>query len=402
MHRLLPSSLQVLLRSRGGRLLLGLAGLLLLGTLVGLALLWPGGDRAKPASPPFGGVTYPGRVAHAGTVRCPGQAVQRCVRIAVDVEGGPAAGTRQRMTLGPVGFVSSVQAGDDVRVQASGAPAGTPGIDPYAFVDVDRHDALRLLVVLFVVLVIVLARWRGLLALIGFALSLGLVTQFLVPAILEGSSPILVALVGSLAVMFVTLILTYGIAPASLAAALGIAASLLLGLGLARLWVDLASLDGRSNELGTVLAQQNSSLSLQGIVLAGMVIGALGVLADTGVTQASAVLALRRANPALNARRVFQEAFVVGRDHLTATIHTLVLAYVGASLPLILVLSGSGISTGDAFNAQDIAEPVVATLVGSIALLASVPLTTGLAALLVARMPAEALPDDGGHGHHHH
>ncbi len=398
MSRLIPTSLHDLAGSRGGRVLIALATLLLLGTVVGLAALWPG-ERPEPAGARR--ATYPGQVVAAGTVRCPGQAKQRCARIDVAVSDGPAAGTTQGMTLGPVGFVSTVETGDDVRILASGAPAGLPDVDPYAFIDVDRHDALRLLLVIFAVLVIVLARWRGLLALAGFALSLGLVTQFLVPAILDGSSPTLVALIGSLAVMFVTLILTYGVAPASLAAALGIASSLLLGLGLGRLWIDLASLDGRSNELGTVLAQQNGSLSLQGIVLAGMVIGALGVLADTGVTQASAVLALRRANPALGARRVFQEAFIVGRDHLTATIHTLVLAYVGASLPLILVLSGSGISTGDAFNAQDIAEPVVATLVGSISLLASVPLTTGLAALLVARIPAQTLPDDGGHAHHH-
>jgi uncharacterized membrane protein len=138
---------------------------------------------------------------------------------------------------------------------------------------------------------------------------------------------------------------------------------------------------------------------LEGIVLAGMVIGALGVLADTGVTQASAVIALRRANPALGARAVYRAAFAIGRDHLTATVHTLVLAYVGASLPLILVLSSTRTPIGDALDTQDIAEPVVATLVGSIALLASVPLTTGLAALAAARVPASSLPAHGGHAH---
>jgi len=224
------------------------------------------------------------------------------------------------------------------------------------------------------------------------------VTRFLVPAILAGSPPLAVALVGSLAVMFVTLALTYGVGPASLAAALGIGATLALAAALARVWVGVAHLDGRSNELSVLLQQQNARLSLQGVVLAGMVIGALGVLADTGVTQASAVMALRRANPALPARAVYREAFAVGRDHLTATIHTLVLAYVGASLPLILILSSTNVATADALNVQDVAEPIVATLVGSIALLASVPLTTSLAALLAARLPADALPDS----HHTH
>jgi uncharacterized membrane protein len=131
-----------------------------------------------------------------------------------------------------------------------------------------------------------------------------------------------------------------------------------------------------------------------------MVVGALGVLADNGVTQASAVLALRRANPLLSAMRLYREAFSVGRDHLVAMIHTLVLAYVGAALPLILVLSGANVGLTDAVNSQDVAEAIVTTLVGAIALLASVPLTTGLAAVLVARVPTGALGTDA-HGHVH-
>jgi uncharacterized membrane protein len=131
-----------------------------------------------------------------------------------------------------------------------------------------------------------------------------------------------------------------------------------------------------------------------------MLVGALGVLADTAVTQASAVMALRRADPRLSARRLYREASVVGRDHLSATIHTLVLAYAGAALPLLLVMRQAQLPAGDALDAQAIAEPIVATLVGCVALIAAVPLTTGLAAALIARVPAGALPA-GGHGHAH-
>jgi uncharacterized membrane protein len=123
------------------------------------------------------------------------------------------------------------------------------------------------------------------------------------------------------------------------------------------------------------------------------------VLADMAVTQASAVMALRRANPRLRPRRLFREAFAVGRDHLVATTHTLVLAYVGATLPLLLVLRAVHVSAPDALISQDVAEPIVATLVGVIALLVSVPLTTALAALLVGRIPADALPDAHPHAH---
>ena len=129
------------------------------------------------------------------------------------------------------------------------------------------------------------------------------------------------------------------------------------------------------------------------MILAAMLIGALGVLADTAVTQASAVMALRRAAPGYDAGRLYREAFVIGRDHLSATIHTLVLAYAGAALPLLLVLRAGGVAGVDAVNGQSVAEPIVATAVGCFALIVAVPLTTGLAALLVARIPVDALRD---------
>jgi len=141
------------------------------------------------------------------------------------------------------------------------------------------------------------------------------------------------------------------------------------------------------------------TVSLTGVVLAGMIIGALGVLADTAVTQASAVMALRRADPELSGRALYRAALTVGRDHLSATIHTLVLAYAGATLPLLLIITQSRVTTTDALNDQAIAEPVIATAVGCIALIAAVPLTTGLAASLVAKIPGSHLPHAHAHPH---
>ncbi len=375
------------------------AAALLVATLVGLVALWPG-ERPEQRSQAFGGPSVEASVTAARTLNCPGQDVQQCAQITVRIGEGRDEGRRFPVTLGPVDLVPDLGPGDDVRVvrNDAGAPPDTPGVELYTFADVDRRGSLLWLVGLFAALTVALTGRRGVLALIGFAASLLLVVKFLVPALLDGSEPVLVALVVSLAVMFVTLLLTYGVGAASLAAALGIAASLLLGTLLARAWVTLADLDGRTGELASALSQQSGGLSLQGVVLAGMVIGALGVLADNGVTQASAVLALRRSNPALGAARLYREAFAVGRDHLVAMIHTLVMAYVAAALPLILVLSATHAPLADAINTQEIAEAIVTTLVGVIALLASVPLTTGLAALLVARVPPTAL----GSGEHEH
>jgi uncharacterized membrane protein len=198
----------------------------------------------------------------------------------------------------------------------------------------------------------------------------------------------------------VTVGLTNGVGAQSLAAVLGITATLVLACAMAALGADLAHLDGKTDDVTLALGAQDAHLSLRGIVLAGMLVGALGVLADTAVTQASAVMALRRADPRLSARRLYREASVVGRDHLSATIHTLVLAYAGAALPLLLVMRQAQLPAADALDSQAIAEPIVATLVGCVALIAAVPLTTGLAAALVARVPAAALPA-GGHGHAH-
>jgi uncharacterized membrane protein len=361
-------------------------------TAGGLIALWPH-DRARGPSQALGGPTTGAVVTRVWRTMCPGPTPQRCRRIDIRVDDGH----RARLDLGPENVSPVAAAGDRIRVRPTNA-VGTSRADAYAFAGPDRRGAILGLAVAFAVLVVVLTRVRGLLALAGFALSLLLLTQFLVPAMLGGHPALLVALVGALAVMFITVVLTYGFTPQSAAAILGIAASLLFAVTLGTISVHAAQLDGRSGELSIVLSQVGGGISLQGVVLGGLVLGALGVLADMAVTQASAVMAVRRANPRLRTRALFREGYAVGRDHLVATTHTLVLAYAGATLPLLLVLHAVGVNSVDALNAQDITEPVVATLVGAISLLISVPLTTGLAAVVVVRIPATALP---GGGHHH-
>jgi uncharacterized membrane protein len=308
----------------------------------------------------MGGATHGATVMRALVVRCPGP-------------------------------VAPLRVGERIRVQHAGAG--------YVFAGVDRRRALLALGVVFALMLLVLAGLRGLLALAGLAVSLLVATRFVLPALLDRAPALPVALVGSLAVMFVTVVFTYGITATSLAACLGIAGSLIFAALAGTVAVHLAALDGRSNELATYLANSQHGLSLRGIVLAGLVVGALGVLADMGVTQASTVMALRHANAALSARALFRGAFAVGRDHLVATTHTLVLAYLGATLPLLLALQAGGVDATDALNVQDLAEPIVVTLVGAMALLVSVPLITGLCALVAHRLEPERL--GSAHAHHH-
>lgn len=388
-----------LLATTWGRILVGAVATLLVATLVGVIALWPAARHHGP-SQAFGGRTYAATVTAVRDVRCQGPTAQRCTELVAKLTDGPSSGRTTNLALGPSNLVSRYKTGDHVRVQSLAAPAGTKGAPSFQLAGLDRRGTLRWLVILFAALVIVLARWRGALALVGFGLGLLIVIKFIVPAIIAGSPPMLVAVVGSLAVMFITVGLTYGVSPQSAAAILGISASLLFAGAAGTFAVHAARLDGRSSDLALYLQQSNSHLSLQGIALAGLVLGALGVLADMAVTQASAVMALRAANPQLRARGLFSGAFGVGRDHLIATTHTLVLVYAGATLPLLLVLQSVGTSATDALNAQDLAEPIVATLIGAMALLISVPLTTALAAALVSHVPPAALPE--AHAGHHH
>jgi uncharacterized membrane protein len=201
--------------------------------------------------------------------------------------------------------------------------------------------------------------------------------------------------------MLATITLAHGTGPKSLAAILGTAASLVITVGLAVLFTDLTHLTGLSSEEATFLQSNESGVSLEGLLLAGMVIAALGVLDDVTISQASTVLALRGANPSQSFRELFGRAMSVGRDHVSATVNTLVLAYVGASLPLLLIFSSGQLGWAEVVNLELIAKEIVATLVGSIGLIAAVPVTTALAAVLARGMTSDELAAAGPGGHVH-
>lgn len=380
--------LRVLAGSRAGRALLGVVGGIFLLTLIGLAVLWPRGDAgvAAGAQPPKSSVQLISVADEPCVVTEPGG--QQCRAISFE-----AGGERQDVVLGPTDGAPSLSAGQEVVVQP------VPGTGTYSYVGIDRSRGLMLAAALLGVLAIVALRIRGLLAIAGVGLSLLLLVEFLVPAILAGDPPLLVALVAASAVTFVTLTLTNGLGVQTIASALGITITLLLTVGLGLLAVRGLRLDGTDGELSTLIAVSSPGVSLEGVVLCGMVISALGVLADTAVTQASAVMALRHTDPQLDARALYRRAVKIGQDHLSATIHTLVLAYAGTVLALMLVLTSANSSYFDVVNQTDIVEPIIGAIVGCAALIAAVPLTTGLAALFIARIPSEQLPEAHAHAH---
>jgi uncharacterized membrane protein len=357
----------------------GIVAALALATVVGMVVLWPGTPRQQIGA----GLTVDTYDAHVVGVResiCPSLGLQRCDRATIRLEEGPDAGKLKVIQLDRTGLDPDVDAGDDIEV--TNAPNGPMSTSGYVFQDFQRGRPLIELTLLFVAIVVLFGRLRGALSLVGLAVSLAVVLVFIVPAILDGKPPLPVAIVGSMAVALVTIPLAHGRGPKTLSALLGTAGSLLLTALLALAFTHAAHLTGLSSEEATFLESAGAQLSLEGLLLAGMVIGALGVLDDVTVSQASTVLALRDANPGLRFRGLFTLAMRVGRDHVSATVNTLVLAYVGASLPVLLVFHAAGVGIGDALGIEVVATQVVGMLVGSIGLIAAVPLTTALATRL--------------------
>lgn len=192
------------------------------------------------------------------------------------------------------------------------------------------------------------------------------------------------AVVGACLIMFAVLYLTHGLSARTSTAVLGTLASLLLIGGLATAFTALARLTGFDETTSALIGTLGTGVDARGLLLAGVVIGALGVLDDVTVTQTSAVWELRHANPALSARGLYAAAMRIGRDHVSSAVNTLVLAYAGASLPLLLIFSVSGRGMGDVVTSEEVATEIVRTLVGSIGLVASVPITTLVAAVVAS------------------
>ncbi|NTV39917.1 MAG: YibE/F family protein [Demequinaceae bacterium] len=291
------------------------------------------------------------------------------------ISGEEDAGVKDIATLGDPTIV--LRPGDEVR--ALELPDGTLG-----FSDFERGSPMLLLFIIYVVLVIAVARWRGVGALLGLAMAFGVVLFFTVPALFNGGDPLIIGLVTGSGALFLLLYLAHGPNARTTTAYLGTLAGLSVTAVLAWWAVGASKLTGLWTEEGSHLEFFSRGVSLQGMVLCGIILAGLGVLNDVTVTQASAVWELRVARPDLGWQQLFVRAMRIGRDHIASTVYTIAFAYVGAALPTLMVVSLYGSTLGITLTSADIAEEVVRTLVGSIGLVLAVPLTTLIGALVVA------------------
>ena len=276
--------------------------------------------------------------------------------------------------------VPDLAAGDRVVLHVS---EGTPAEFRYAFVDVRRVEPLWWLVGGFVVLVLVFGRGKGARALVGLAVAAAVLIAFLVPALVHDSPAVPVTLAATALMAFAALYLSHGFNSGTTVALAGTLLGLALIAGLALGVAAALDLSGAGAGRTSALDLAADALDLRGLLVAGIVVGALGALDDVTMSQVSIVAALRRANPGLPPRLVYREATKAGRDHMASTVNTLILAYAGASLPLLLLFTQGGPSLGRLVVGDLIVVEIVRMVVGSIGLVAAVPITTALAALVL-------------------
>jgi len=359
-----------------------------LATLVGLWLTWPGDTPRSGADIGFGQRPVHGEVLAATSAPCSSGStgiggasqVHRCISLDVQLTDGDSPGVTIQQVLPDEPSTPRFTVGDHVVLAYTGGNPSESG--SYQVQDFQRGTSMLWLVALFAAAVLLLGRWRGLASLVALGFSFLVLVVYLFPALLTGRDPVIVGVLAASVIMFGVLYLTHGVSARTSSAVLGTVLSLAL-IGMLGIAFSAAThLTGLDDDTGNLIRVLGHGVDARGLLLAGMIIGALGVLDDVTVTQTSAVWELRRANPALGAWALYTAAVRIGRDHVSSAVNTLALAYAGAALPVLLTFSLSEQVFGTLITAQNIAQEVVRTLVGSIGLVAAVPITTAIAAVV--------------------
>ncbi len=276
------------------------------------------------------------------------------------------------------------------------------GTADYYFADHYRLQPLLIILLIFFALVIWFGRWKGLGSLAGLFISILVLAGFIVPRVVAGQNPIIITLLGALIISAVSMYLGHGFNRRTTLAFIGMMITLSIAMLLAYIFIDFSSLFGKGSEEAFYLQfGELAAINLRGLLLAGIIIGTLGVLDDIATAQTAVVGELRRANPSLSQRELYQRGLIVGREHIASLVNTLVLAYAGAALPLFILFNiNQEYPWWMKFNSEMIAEEFVRTIIGSLALILAVPISTYLAAVFLKNeKPLKHSSPE--HFHHH-
>ncbi len=399
-----PTTIEGRLRQRrASQILIVILVPLAIWTLVGLVLLWPTNvdshiqkDVAQFSVP---GMTMPkGEVLAVNEISCAG------------LEGSTASSEQVCASL-TVKLLEGEDAGKDIQVNTTSAVYAS-GIDPgqrvvifrvptlegqanYQFADFARTAPVIFFAVLFLLVTVAVARFRGFMSVLGLAWAAFIMVAFIFPALISGSSPIMVTLIGSSAIMFVALYFTHGFNTRTTTALLGTMFGLILAAVLSYTATSWAHLTGVASEEDFTLQAAAPDMKLTAVVLSGMIIAALGGLNDVTITQASAVWELAD-DPHKTAGQIFRQAMRIGRDHIASTVYTIVFATAGASMSVLLLLAMYDRPLYSTIMTEQFAVEILRTLISAIGLTLAMPLTTGIGALLVSRRPGAHEEIDAG------
>jgi uncharacterized membrane protein len=362
-------------------------------TVVGVVLLWPDADKVDDLKGSVGfaaeGATFPTATVTEVLPACPkstsGQQpdTTNCNKVKVTVDEGADKGTDTTVGVPPEVTASGLQKGDQLVLLRTPGQNGRPAT--LSYFEIERSSSLWLVAGLFALVVLAVARLRGLMALIGLGFAGLVIGGFAIPALLAGEEPLPVALVSAAVIMYVVLYTTHGFSLRTSAALAGTLAGMAMTAGIGWWAVSSAHLTGVVDDGGRVLSTFADRVSLHDLLVAAVVIAGLGVLNDVTITQASAVWELRAAAPTMSRTTLFAGAMRIGRDHIASTIYTIVFAYAGTALTLLLAVSLYDRSWFDLLGTEEIAEELVRSFASSIGLVLAVPVTTAIA---VATVPA--------------
>jgi uncharacterized membrane protein len=310
-----------------------------------------------------------------------------CAVAVVEVLDGDGTGEFQSIELQADVVANGIGEGDTLVLTRDPGAEGGP---TYGFFDYQRDTPMLVLAILFAVVVGAVARLRGLASLLGLAFAFFILLQFVLPGLLAEESPTLVSLVGSAAIMFVVLYLAHGFSARTTTALVGTLFGLALVAVLGALAVSAARLTGLTSEETTRLYLYDPTLNFSGLVLAGVVVAGLGVLNDVTITQASAIWQLNETDPGMTWGQLYKRGMAVGRDHIASTVYTIVFAYAGAALPLLLLFELYSQPWDVVVASSALAEEVIRTMVGAIALVLAVPVTTAAGAFFAKAADTQA------------
>ncbi|MGJ6980596.1 YibE/F family protein [Aestuariimicrobium soli] len=379
---------------------------LAIATVIGLVVLWPD-DVSSHVNTAGIQEVLPGTTTHVGTitatrqVACEGQAgsvpgvESACVEVQVTVNDGPDTGHQESFTLTNAHLRSGVSVGDKVSLYRIPLEGSNPPQVAYSFRDFERTLPLTVFAIAFAVVVIAVARLRGLLSILGLGFAFVIIARFMLPALIEGRDPLLVGIVGSAAIMFVVLYFAHGFTLRTTTALVGTLFGLLLTAVLGWVGVRWAHLTGISGEDDYVLSASSPELLLTSVVICAVIVAAMGALNDVTITQASAVWEL--ADTVTDRRRLFRSAMRIGRDHIASTVYTIAFASAGAALPVLLLLTILERPLPEVLTSEIFAAELLRTTIASIGLVLAVPVTTavGVAAVSLGRRPP---PDEATSG----